>query len=114
MPRNKKLALNLGIKTYKILTNDDGVCIPSLSSILTMNWNYESHSENNNSLSGNTASVSFGILVAKRAYLKDSAHIFWMSMDQNYYKIVLHFSMNIIRLVHGHNCWKNYHREIVR
>ena len=30
----KKLALNLGIQTYQILTNDDKVCIPSLSSIL--------------------------------------------------------------------------------
>ena len=34
MPRNKKLALKLGIQTYQILTNDDEVCIPSLSSIL--------------------------------------------------------------------------------
>ena len=34
MPKNKKLALNLGIQTYQILTNDDEVCIPSLSSIL--------------------------------------------------------------------------------
>ena len=33
-PKNKKLALNLGIETYQILTNDDEVCIPSLSSIL--------------------------------------------------------------------------------
>ena len=32
--KNKKLALNLGIQTYQILTNDDEVCIPSLSSIL--------------------------------------------------------------------------------
>ena len=29
-----KLALNSGIQTYQILTNDDEVCIPSLSSIL--------------------------------------------------------------------------------
>ena len=29
-----KLALKLGIQTYQILTNDDEVCIPSLSSIL--------------------------------------------------------------------------------
>jgi hypothetical protein len=29
-----KLALKLGIETYQILTNDDEVCIPSLSSIL--------------------------------------------------------------------------------
>jgi len=28
------LALKLGIQTYQILTNDDEVCIPSLSSIL--------------------------------------------------------------------------------
>ena len=34
MPKNKKLALKLGIQTYQILTNDDEVCIPSLSSIL--------------------------------------------------------------------------------
>ena len=35
MPKkNKKLALNSGIQTYQILTNDDEVCIPSLSSIL--------------------------------------------------------------------------------
>ena len=33
-PQNKKLVLNLGIQTYQILTNDDEVCIPSLSSIL--------------------------------------------------------------------------------
>ena len=34
MPKNKKLALNSGIQSYQILTNDDEVCIPSLSSIL--------------------------------------------------------------------------------
>ena len=34
MPKKKEMALNLGIQTYKILTNDDEVCIPSLSSIL--------------------------------------------------------------------------------
>ena len=34
MPQNKKLALNSGLQTYQILTNDDEVCIPSLSSIL--------------------------------------------------------------------------------
>ena len=35
MPKKfKKLALKLGIQTYQILTNDDEVCIPSLSSIL--------------------------------------------------------------------------------
>jgi hypothetical protein len=28
------MALKLGIETYQILTNDDEVCIPSLSSIL--------------------------------------------------------------------------------
>ena len=28
------MALELGIQTYQILTNDDEVCIPSLSSIL--------------------------------------------------------------------------------
>ena len=33
MPKNKKWALRLGIQTYQILTNDDEVCIPSLSSI---------------------------------------------------------------------------------
>ena len=32
--KNEKLALKLGIQTYQILTNDDEVCIPSLSSIL--------------------------------------------------------------------------------
>ena len=32
--KNKKLALNSGIQTYQILTNDDEVCIQSLSSIL--------------------------------------------------------------------------------
>ena len=32
--KTKKLALNSGIQTYQILTNDDEVCIPSLSSIL--------------------------------------------------------------------------------
>ena len=34
MPKNKKLALKLGIQTYQILTNNDEVCIPSVSSIL--------------------------------------------------------------------------------
>ena len=35
MLKNKKLALNSGIQqTYQVLTNDDEVCIPSLSSIL--------------------------------------------------------------------------------
>ena len=34
MPKNRKLALNSGTKTYQILTNNDEVCIPSLSSIL--------------------------------------------------------------------------------
>ena len=33
-PQNKKLALNAGIQTYQILTNDDELCIPSFSSIL--------------------------------------------------------------------------------
>ena len=33
-PKNKKLALNLGIQTYQILTKDDEVCIPSLYIIL--------------------------------------------------------------------------------
>ena len=28
------MALKLGIQTYQVLTNDDEVCIPSLSSIL--------------------------------------------------------------------------------
>ena len=32
--KNKKLDLKLGIQTYQILTNDDEVYIPSLSSIL--------------------------------------------------------------------------------
>ena len=32
--KNKKLALELGMQTYQILTNDDEVSIPSLSSIL--------------------------------------------------------------------------------
>ena len=35
MPKkNKKLALDSGIQTNQILTNDDEVCIPSLSIIL--------------------------------------------------------------------------------
>ena len=34
MPKNKKLALELGIQSCQILTNDDEVCIPCLSSIL--------------------------------------------------------------------------------
>ena len=38
MPKNKKLALDLGIQTYQILTNDDEVCIPSLSSILSCTY----------------------------------------------------------------------------
>ena len=33
-PKNKKLALKLGVQTYQILTIDDEVCNPSLSSIL--------------------------------------------------------------------------------
>ena len=32
--KKTKLALKLGIQIYHILTNDDEVCIPSLSSIL--------------------------------------------------------------------------------
>ena len=31
--KNKKLALKLGIQTYQILTNNEEVCISSLSSI---------------------------------------------------------------------------------
>ena len=34
MPKNKKLTLKLGIQTDQILTNNDEVCFPSLSSIL--------------------------------------------------------------------------------
>ena len=34
MPESKKLALKLRIQTYKILTKNYEVCIPSLSSIL--------------------------------------------------------------------------------
>ena len=34
MPKKQKLNLKVGIQTYQILTNNDGVCIPSLSSIL--------------------------------------------------------------------------------
>ena len=34
MPKNKKLALNSGTQTNQILTNDDEVCNPCLSSIL--------------------------------------------------------------------------------
>ena len=34
MPKNKKLALNSGIQTNQILTNDDEVCTPRLSSVL--------------------------------------------------------------------------------
>ena len=34
MLKNKKLALELGIQTCEILTNDDEVCIPSLFNIL--------------------------------------------------------------------------------
>ena len=34
MPKNNKLALDLGIQTNQILINDDEVCIPRLSSIL--------------------------------------------------------------------------------
>ena len=32
--QKKKLALNSELRTYQILTDDDEVCIPSLSSIL--------------------------------------------------------------------------------
>ena len=34
LQKNKKLALELGLQTYQILTNDDEVCITSLSTIL--------------------------------------------------------------------------------
>ena len=34
MPKNKKLALNSGVQTNQILTNDDEVCIPCLFIIL--------------------------------------------------------------------------------
>ena len=34
MPKEYKLSLNSGIQTNQILTNDDEVCIPRLSSIL--------------------------------------------------------------------------------
>jgi hypothetical protein len=34
MPKNKKSSSKLGIQTYQIVTNDDEVYIPSLSSIL--------------------------------------------------------------------------------
>ena len=34
-----KLALKLGIQTYKILTNDYEVCTPSLSSIYSLSCN---------------------------------------------------------------------------
>ena len=34
MSKNRKLALNSGIQTNQILTNDDEVCIQRLSSIL--------------------------------------------------------------------------------
>ena len=37
--KNKTLTLNSGIQTYQILTNDDEVCIPSLSSILLAVFN---------------------------------------------------------------------------
>ena len=41
MPKQiEKLALKLEIQTYQILTNDDEVCIPSLSSILLAVWSY--------------------------------------------------------------------------
>ena len=51
MPKNKKLALKLGIQTYQILANDDEVCIPSLSSVLlavknvwpSVPWGYSCH-----------------------------------------------------------------------
>ena len=36
MPKNKKLALKLVKLPYQILTNDDEVCIPSLSSNLVV------------------------------------------------------------------------------
>ena len=39
MPKNKKWALNSGIQTNRILTINDKVCIPSLSSILLANYN---------------------------------------------------------------------------
>ena len=46
MPKSKKLALNSGIQTYQILTNDDKVCISSLSSsILAVFKTYRSNLE---------------------------------------------------------------------
>ena len=43
MPKNKKLALDSGIQTNQILTKDDEVCIPSLSSILLAVTGFFSH-----------------------------------------------------------------------
>ena len=51
MPKNKKLALNSGIQTYQILTNEDEVCIPSLSSSLSCNhvsFNYTISNDHEN------------------------------------------------------------------
>ena len=36
--KSKKLRNSSGIQTYQILTNEDEVCIPSLSSILLAVW----------------------------------------------------------------------------
>ena len=36
----KKMAFKLRIQTYQLLTNDDEVCIPSLSTILLAVTNY--------------------------------------------------------------------------
>ena len=40
MAKNKKLAFELGIQTYQILTSDHEVCTPSLSSIPLAVWAY--------------------------------------------------------------------------
>ena len=45
MPKNKKLALTSRIQTYQILTNDDEVCISSLSSILIAVLKVEKNSQ---------------------------------------------------------------------
>ena len=43
MAKNKKLAIKLGIQTCQILTNDDEVCIPSLSYITYISTDYSAN-----------------------------------------------------------------------
>ena len=69
------MALNSGIQTYQILTNDDEVCIPSLSSILLAVCTYYTwkHKEREILEYFNTFGM---ILQAHRAFQKSTHFLF--------------------------------------